>query len=110
VSVKPASVDPVTGEQTLDVSWQFASTKDGNVELNANIYPDPTVKNIKIGNDMLSFVQVLNWVYGTNLNADSVGALTFLHELSHIVGRPNDQNDLAAANAFNEQVISKCLN
>ena len=97
------AVDP-DGNLLYFPSYQWAYTTGGNIQLNANYFPDPTQLNINIGGTMQSLLSVVNNTLGSQLNVQQFGMLVFFHELTHIVNGSPDSN------AFSNSIISKCIN
>lgn len=95
------------GSTSYSYSYQWAYTSGGNIQLNANYFPDPTKLNINVGGTMMSLLGVVNQTLNQNLTAQQFGALVFLHELSHMVsGIPASLID---SNAFNNLIIQDCI-
>jgi hypothetical protein len=80
------------------------------IAVNSLYFPDPTAKNIKsVDGSAFSALQVFNSTYLTNFDTAAFQALFLLHELSHVLGRPDDQHDLQATVSFNSNLIRDCF-
>jgi hypothetical protein len=91
---------------TVSYTYQWAYTMGGNIQLNSNFFPDPTLQNIEVpGVGTKSFLDVVNNTLGSELNAQQLGTLVFLHELSHIANHGTDID----TNAYNQSIIATCI-
>ena len=97
------------GDGTYAFAFKFGATTGGVIYLNGNFFPDVIKKDISVGDRMFSILDLANSAWSTNLSAEQFSAVALPHELSHIAGRPDDSNNLAASNAFNQQIIATCL-
>ena len=90
---------------TYSYTYQWAYTQGGNIQLNANYFPDPSQQNVQVGDTTVSLVQLVNNALGSSLTTEQFGALVFLHELSHIVSSASsiDSDD------YNQKLITDCL-
>jgi RHS repeat-associated protein len=98
------------GSSTDVVRIKFGYTTGGKIYFNSNYFPSLDQKNITLSDgSKVSALQVENNGLGTNLSVAQMTTMFFLHELSHITGRPDDSNDTKTADDFNQNVVSKCL-
>jgi RHS repeat-associated protein len=99
----------VNPDGTWSDTWQWAYTSGGNIQLNANFFPDPTAMNIALPNGQTtSFLNLVNDYLGSgsSLNAQQFGTLVFLHELSHIAGAGSAIDE---GNAYNNKIVAQCI-
>jgi hypothetical protein len=90
------------------LSWtgQSAYTDGTNIELNKNVFPDPTA-NLQTPTGVTSYLALVNSSLGTHLRAAEFGTFVFLHELTHMAnGRAVD---VADSNEYNKTLIDTCI-
>ena len=112
----PVTVGPLSSQVTwvqnsdgtYSYSYQTASTANGNIQLNANYFPNPAQENIATPDGgATSLLQLVNGALGSSMNVPQFGEFVFLHELSHMAGQNAASVD---NNYFNQSIVSKCIN
>jgi RHS repeat-associated protein len=97
------------GTEGYTFNWQDGETSGGNIIVNYNLFSEPSAKAWTVGEEKMSILDIMAKTGYGQLSDTDYRAMVVIHELSHIMGRPDDQKNPTATKDFNLNTISNCL-
>lgn len=97
------------GTEGYTFNWQDGETSGGNIIVNYNLFSEPSAKAWTVGEEKVSLLDIMAKTGYGQLSDTDYRAMVVIHELSHIMGRPDDQKNPTATKDFNLSTISNCL-
>jgi len=101
-------LDPGTAPKDFVSEWQDGYSENGKIYVNSQLYNSSSVAKWGPGEQKASILDMMSSIYGS-LTAGQYQAMVILHELSHVLGRANDQTSQSITREFNRSIIRDCL-
>jgi hypothetical protein len=102
-------LDPATAPKEYEFKWKNGYAQGDAITVNLNLFNSPAEQKWKVGNQSMSLLEIMEKSGYGNLTAGQYRTMVLLHELSHLLGRPDDQTSPTVTKAFDLGVIQDCL-